>query len=36
MMRDPDPKKSRRVLEAMMRMVKLDVGKLRQAYEAVA
>ena len=33
MMRDKDPKKSKRVMEAMMQMVKLDVAKLRRAYE---
>jgi len=33
MMRDRDRKKSKRVMEAMMRMVKLDVAKLRKAYE---
>lgn len=34
MMRDPDPKKSRRVMEAMVQMVKLDVTKLKRAFEA--
>lgn len=33
MMRDKDTKKSKRVMEAMMHMVKLDLAKLRQAYE---
>jgi predicted 3-demethylubiquinone-9 3-methyltransferase (glyoxalase superfamily) len=36
MMRDKDPKKSKRAMEAMMRMVKLDVAKLRTAYEGAA
>ncbi len=30
---DPDPDKSRRVMEAMMQMTKIDIAKLRQAYE---
>jgi predicted 3-demethylubiquinone-9 3-methyltransferase (glyoxalase superfamily) len=30
---DPDPEKSRRVMEAMMQMTKIDIAKLRQAYE---
>jgi predicted 3-demethylubiquinone-9 3-methyltransferase (glyoxalase superfamily) len=30
---DPDPKKSRRVMEAMMPMTKIDMAKLWQAYE---
>jgi predicted 3-demethylubiquinone-9 3-methyltransferase (glyoxalase superfamily) len=30
---DPDPKKSDRVMEAMMQMTKIDIAKLRQAYE---
>lgn len=29
---DPDPQKSRRVMEAMMKMTKIDIAKLRQAY----
>jgi predicted 3-demethylubiquinone-9 3-methyltransferase (glyoxalase superfamily) len=33
MMRDEDPERSKRVMEAMMQMVKLDVAKLREAYE---
>jgi predicted 3-demethylubiquinone-9 3-methyltransferase (glyoxalase superfamily) len=33
MMRDKDAGKSKRVMEAMMQMVKLDITKLRQAYE---
>ena len=31
---DPDPEKSRRVMEAMMQMTKIDIAKLRQAYES--
>jgi predicted 3-demethylubiquinone-9 3-methyltransferase (glyoxalase superfamily) len=30
---DPDPRKSQRVMEAMLQMTKIDVAKLRQAYE---
>jgi predicted 3-demethylubiquinone-9 3-methyltransferase (glyoxalase superfamily) len=33
MLRDKDRSKSKRAMEAMMQMVKLDVAKLRQAYE---
>jgi predicted 3-demethylubiquinone-9 3-methyltransferase (glyoxalase superfamily) len=33
LMNDPDPQKSRRVTEAMLRMTKIDIAKLRQAYE---
>ena len=29
---DPDPEKSRRVTEAMLRMTKIDIAKLRQAH----
>ena len=36
MMRDQDRSKSKRVMEAMMEMVKLDIAELRQAYEAGA
>jgi predicted 3-demethylubiquinone-9 3-methyltransferase (glyoxalase superfamily) len=32
MIADPDPEKAGRVMEAMMRMVKLDIGVLRDAY----
>ncbi|MFL9865609.1 VOC family protein [Paraburkholderia fungorum] len=32
MMADPDPEKARRVAEAMMKMVKLDVAALNAAY----
>jgi len=30
---DPDPEKSQRVMKAMMQMNKLDIDKLKQAYE---
>jgi predicted 3-demethylubiquinone-9 3-methyltransferase (glyoxalase superfamily) len=30
---DPDPEKSKRVMEAMLRMDKIDIEKLKQAYE---
>ena len=30
---DPDPKKSQRVMKAMLQMVKLDIQKLQQAYD---
>jgi predicted 3-demethylubiquinone-9 3-methyltransferase (glyoxalase superfamily) len=33
MMRDEDPKKSKRVMEAMMQMVKLDIAQLRRAFD---
>lgn len=33
---DPDPEKSRRVTEAMLQMTKIDIAKLRQAYEGHA
>ena len=33
MMTDRDPAKSRRVMEAMMQMSKIDIQKLRQAYD---
>jgi hypothetical protein len=35
-MKDKDPAKSKRVMEAMMQMVKLDVAKLEHAYEGAA
>jgi predicted 3-demethylubiquinone-9 3-methyltransferase (glyoxalase superfamily) len=34
MMTDPDRDKARRVTEAMLKMVKLDIAGLRSAYEA--
>ena len=33
MMSDPDPAKARRVMEAMMEMVKIDISVLKKAYE---
>ncbi len=33
LMGDPDPEKSRRVTEAMLQMHKIDIEKLKQAYE---
>ncbi|MBX5481215.1 MAG: VOC family protein [Myxococcaceae bacterium] len=33
MMRDPDPVRSKRVTDAMLKMVKLDIAALRAAYE---
>jgi predicted 3-demethylubiquinone-9 3-methyltransferase (glyoxalase superfamily) len=33
LMNDPDPEKSRRVMESMLQMTKIDIAKLRQAYE---
>jgi hypothetical protein len=33
MMKDKDPAKPKRVMEAMMQMVKLDVQTLQHAYE---
>lgn len=32
LLQDKDKKKSQRVLDALMRMVKLDIGKLKKAY----
>ncbi len=32
MLSDPDPKKSRRVMEAMLKMKKIDIAALKQAY----
>jgi predicted 3-demethylubiquinone-9 3-methyltransferase (glyoxalase superfamily) len=32
LMKDPDPQKSQRVVEAMLQMTKIDIAKLRQAY----
>jgi predicted 3-demethylubiquinone-9 3-methyltransferase (glyoxalase superfamily) len=36
MLRDKDQAKSRRVTEAMLRMIKLDIGGLQQAYNGEA
>ena len=33
MMSDPDPKKSSRVMKAMLQMVKIDVRRLQEAYD---
>ena len=35
-MSDPDPQKARRVTEAMMQMIKIDIAKLKQAYAGLA
>ena len=34
LMSDPDPQRSRRVMEAMLQMTKIDIAKLRQAYDS--
>ena len=36
LMSDPDPEKVRRVTEAMLQMTKIDIAKLRRAYEGHA
>ncbi len=33
MLQDPDPEKSKRVMQALMQMNKLDIAALKQAYE---
>jgi predicted 3-demethylubiquinone-9 3-methyltransferase (glyoxalase superfamily) len=33
MLSDPDPQKAQRVTEAMLKMIKLDIDALRQAYD---
>jgi len=33
LMNDPDPEKSKRVMQAMMTMIKIDTVKLQQAYD---
>src|SRR5208283_3061154 len=33
MLQDPDPEKSKRVMQAMLQMDKIDIGLLRQAYD---
>jgi predicted 3-demethylubiquinone-9 3-methyltransferase (glyoxalase superfamily) len=33
MLRDPDPARANRVMQAMMQMVKLDIGILKKAYD---
>jgi predicted 3-demethylubiquinone-9 3-methyltransferase (glyoxalase superfamily) len=35
-MRDKDPRKSKRVMEAMLQMVKLDIPRLQAAYEGAS
>ena len=34
MLRDKDPGKSKRVMQAMLKMTRIDIGKLKQAYDA--
>ena len=34
MITDPDRAKAKRVMEALLKMVKLDIAKLKQAYES--
>ncbi len=36
MMKEKDPEKSKRVMKAMMQMIKLDIAKLEQAYDGSA
>jgi predicted 3-demethylubiquinone-9 3-methyltransferase (glyoxalase superfamily) len=33
MLVDPDPRKSKRVMEAMLKMKKMDIAALKKAYE---
>ena len=33
LLRDKDPRKSQRVMQAMMKMIKIDVAQLQQAYD---
>ena len=33
MLQDPDPEKSKRVMQAMLQMNKIDIGLLKQAYD---
>jgi predicted 3-demethylubiquinone-9 3-methyltransferase (glyoxalase superfamily) len=33
MLNDPDPEKAKRVMQAMLQMVKIDIAKLQAAYE---
>jgi predicted 3-demethylubiquinone-9 3-methyltransferase (glyoxalase superfamily) len=35
MLSDPDPKKSKRVMEAMLKMRKIDIAGLKRAYEGL-
>lgn len=32
-MNDPDPEKSKRVMQAMLQMKKIDIADLKKAYE---
>ena len=32
MLNDPDPEKSKRVMEAILKMKRIDIGALREAY----
>jgi predicted 3-demethylubiquinone-9 3-methyltransferase (glyoxalase superfamily) len=36
MLSDKDPEKSKRVMEAMLKMNKIDIDKLKEAYQAPA
>jgi predicted 3-demethylubiquinone-9 3-methyltransferase (glyoxalase superfamily) len=36
MMTDPDPKKAERVMQAMLKMRKIDIPTLKRAYEGQA
>jgi predicted 3-demethylubiquinone-9 3-methyltransferase (glyoxalase superfamily) len=36
MLSDPDPKKSKRVMEAMLKMKKIDIAILKRAYDQKA
>jgi hypothetical protein len=33
MLNDPDPKKSQRVMQAMLKMKKIDIAGLQKAYD---
>ena len=35
MLDDPDPKKARRVMDAMMKMKKIEIPILKKAYEGL-
>jgi predicted 3-demethylubiquinone-9 3-methyltransferase (glyoxalase superfamily) len=36
MLSDPDPDRSRRVMQAMLQMIKLDIATLQRAYAGEA
>ena len=36
MLSDPDPKRSKRVMEAMLKMKKIDIAGLQKAYQGTA